>query len=75
MKKTITTFWKEPHFDILKELSMETRTLYIKNISVTTTAQGIRNTVSHFGIINRLVHYANKAYVEFSSVHEAKKAY
>ena len=42
MKNKVAALWKEPNFDIITELSSETRTIYIKNISPNTTVENLK---------------------------------
>lgn len=75
MKKTVSAFWKEPNHDVLLQLSLETKILYIKQISQSTTVEGLKSILSQFGEITKIRKFATKAYVEFKEVESAKKAY
>lgn len=67
--------WKDPNFDIITELSFETRVLYVKNISSQTTVPRLKEICEKYGKVYRIKKYATKAFVEFDSIKAAKDAY
>jgi len=73
--KKLTCSWKDPNFDIITELSFETRVLYIKNISSQTTVPRLKEICERFGKVFRIKKYATKSFVEFDSIKAAKEAY
>lgn len=75
MNTKLSASWKDPSFDIINELSYETRVLYVENISTLTTVEQIKTTFEQHGDILRIKKYANKAYVEFRTIEAAKKAF
>ena len=75
MNKTITASWKDPNFDIINELSFETRVLYVKNISHLTTVESLKNMFCQYGKVLRIKKYAYKAFIEFETIESAKQAY
>ena len=73
-QKKVNACWKEPFTDVLGELSVESRALYIKNIGFNVTVEEIRGVLEEYGKINRITKLATKAFVEFEGVGNAKKA-
>lgn len=73
--RKLTCGWKDPHLDIITELSFETRVLYIKNISSQTTVPRLKEICEKHGRIFRIKKYATKAFVEFESIQAAKDAH
>jgi len=73
-QKKVNACWKEPFTDVLGELSLETRTLYIKNIGFNVTVEEIKSLLEEYGKISRITKFATKAFVEFDSMASAKKA-
>lgn len=75
MNTKLSASWKDPSFDIINELSYETRVLYVENVSTLTTVNQLKTTFEQFGEVLRIKKYSNKAFVEFNSIDSAKKAY
>lgn len=73
-QKKVSACWKEPFTDVLGELSLETPTIYIKNLSFNVTMEEIKVLLEEYGKIKRICKYVNKAFVEFEMVSSAKKA-
>lgn len=73
--KKLSCSWKDPNFDIITELSFETRVLYIKNLSSQTTVPRLKEVCEKHGRVFRIKKYATKAFVEFDSIKAAKDAY
>lgn len=67
--------WKDPNFDIVTELSFETRVLYIKNISTQTTVPRLKEICEKYGKVFRIKKYATKAFIEFDSIKASKEAF
>lgn len=73
--RKLSCSWKDPNFDIITELSFETRVLYVKNISSQTTVPRLKEICEKHGKVYRIKKYATKAFVEFDSIKAAKEAY
>lgn len=74
MGHNVKTVWKDPNFDVIAELARDTRTIYIKNISYSTSIEDLRSLLGKFGQIHKIKKYATKAYVEFDDIDSAKAA-
>lgn len=74
LKSKIEVCWKEPDFDVIKELSNQTRVLCVKNISASTDTTKIRDAFQAYGAVVRIQRYATEAFIEFLSVDNAKQA-
>ncbi|EAS04362.2 RNA recognition motif protein (macronuclear) [Tetrahymena thermophila SB210] len=73
-KCKIDVCWKEPDFDIIKELSMQTKVLCVKNISSCTETSKIKDAFSVYGTVVRIQRYSTHAFVEFLNIESAKNA-
>lgn len=73
--RKLSCSWKDPNFDIIAELSFETRVLYIKNISSQTTVPRLKEICEKHGKVFRIKKYATKAFIEFDSINAAKEAF
>lgn len=71
----LSVSWKDPNFDIINELSFETRVLLVKNLSAKTTVPELKEVFEAHGQVLRIKKYANKAFIEFDGIESAKKAY
>jgi len=71
--KTISAVWREPNFDILHELALETKVVYIKNISANTDTEKLRNIASAYGEIVKLKKFVDRAFIEFTTIESAQK--
>ena len=74
MQNTIQVAWKEPAYDIISELAMETKTIYIKNMSFSTSFERLKTLLSKYGTIVKIKKFADKAFVQYDSIKSAKKA-
>lgn len=75
MDKTLSATWKDPNFDIIQELSFETRVLYVLPLSFQTTVEQVREIFEKYGKCLRIKKYASKCIVELDSIESAKDAY
>ena len=73
-QKKVSACWKEPFTDVLGDISLETRTVYIKNIAFNVTVEEIKNIMEEYGKIKKISKFATKAFVEFDLISSAKKA-
>ena len=71
----LSVSWKDPNFDIINELSFETRVLLVKNLSTKTTVPELKEVFEVHGQILRFKKYANKGFIEFDGIESAKKAF
>ncbi len=73
--KKVSPSWKEPNYDVIAELALETRVLYVKKLSKDTTIDTLKVILSRFGRVLRLKKQADRVYVEFDTVANARNAY
>lgn len=74
MKCKIDVNWKEPDFDIIKELSMQTRVLCVKNFSQNTDTSKIRDAFQIYGTVLRIQRYSTHGFIEFLTIESAQNA-
>jgi len=73
--RNIKATLKDPNFDIIHELSFETRVLHVSPLSYQTTVPSIKEIFSKYGKVKRVKKYATKCFVELANSSEAKLAY
>lgn len=73
-QRKVQACWKEPYMDFLSDLSKETRTIYIKNLSFGLGIEELHSVLSQYGEIKKISKYATKAYVEYGEINMAQKA-
>lgn len=75
MDKTVKSCWKDPNYDIITELSYETRVIEIWPLSYHTTVHDLKQIFDKFGTVLRIKKYATKCLVEFETIQSCKLAY
>lgn len=73
--RNIRATLKDPNFDIIHELSFETRVLHVSPLSFQTTHAQIKEIFESFGKVLRIKKYATKCLVELDTSDAAKLAY
>jgi len=73
--RNIRATLKDPNFDIIHELSFETRVLHVSPLSFQTTHAQIKEIFEAFGKVLRIKKYATKCLIELDSSDAAKLAY
>lgn len=73
--RAIKATLKDPNFDIIQELSFETRVLHVSPLSYQTTVPQIKEIFEKYGKIKSIKKYATKCFVELENSDVAKAAY
>ena len=71
----IQASWNDPTCDVLAELALETRCIYIKNLSFNTSVETLKSLLEKFGRILKIRKFADRAFIEFESVSATKRVF
>ncbi len=74
MESKVDVAWKDPEFDPVFQLEMQSAGIYVKNMSSHTSTLKIKEMFSKFGNISKIFKYTRKAIVVFESIHSAQEA-